>query len=328
MTQKKPSVQFVFPMPSADAEQALFTHRFQWRVSNQLEAAVIETAGADSSKMALSAQVAMHVFGRDRCTNDKDLKEVIALMSGLNRHMLKLIEGIYVTPSGEELPMVNGDGAPTRVPCYRMRPETTDDRNLDRTESFSIRQLSYFLENAEYREPKKAGNGWTIFRQAVGMKLEEHVGEDARGVTRQFSGVVFGRYPATPSVTEIDGKRVAVIKGGFYALGYAAFLPTESIVMLLGLYPQLEPFFQRVVSKFSGIRLREENQVRGLLPAPREMRPQAAKAEGEAGAPEAKAEGKPKRDRNKKRTADKKAKAEAEGREKAGEGADPDQAQA
>jgi hypothetical protein len=251
-------------------------------VTNQLEAAVIERAdeNAGGGKMALMAFMVMKVFRGDQCRDNERLEQFKQSAQGLNPHVLKLVEGIYVTPSGEELPMVNGAGESVRMPCYIMDPQRIDDRNTDRTETFSVRAISYFLENGSFRQPERKNDGWTVFRQAVGMRIEEQVSEDARGTTRQFGGVVFGRLPATPNVVEKDGRRVAMIQGGFYQLGYAAFLPAASVNMLLSLYPQLEPFFQRIVSKYSGIRLREEQQVRGLLPAPREQRKPEAKADG------------------------------------------------
>lgn len=276
---KKPYVVTSFPMPSGDDMQKNFTHRFEWRVSNQLEPAVIEIVGSASNKLALAGKVVMHVFGRDYIESEA----FGGLAVGLNPAILKLTKGIYTSPSGEELPMVNGDGEAVSTPCYHMRRETIDDRRIDRTETFNLKVLSYFLDGAEFRDSKRDGDGWTVFRQAVGMKIDVQVANDERGVTREFAGVVFGRYPVSPLVDEIDGKRVAVIKGGRYGhgFGYAAFLPATSVEVLLSLYPQLEPIFQRVISKLYGIRLREENVVRAALPAPREMRTHQPK-EGEA----------------------------------------------
>src|SRR5688500_18576391 len=67
-SKKKPFVQFTFPMPSQDDDQSLFTRRFEMRVTNQLEAAVIERAdeNAGGGKMALMAFMAMQVFRKDQ----------------------------------------------------------------------------------------------------------------------------------------------------------------------------------------------------------------------------------------------------------------------
>jgi hypothetical protein len=270
-------VWYKLPMPSADKDMKAFKRRYGFNVSNRLEPAVIKAKGGEEGgEMQLLTELEIKVFPRDLCEGKK-LEELLPKLEGLTPMIRKLIDGIYVVYEDgkpvEELPLVDKNGASVRMPCYFLDPDDRDGGKFVRAESFTMRDLSYFLHSGEYREPRKINQrDWTPFRQAVGGQIEQAKdGDDEHKSRRVFTGTVFGRYPYTPETVEHEGRRVAMIHSeNVFTHGYLAFIPAKSVTLLQNLFLSVEPFFQNVVAHWSGFSQRSEERVRGFLPAPRE----------------------------------------------------------
>lgn len=307
MTDNKPLVWFQFPMPSFDSAQKAFKRRFEFIFSNRLESAVIHSKDMEEGNQQLQTNLNIKIFTRDLCEKEGQLKELVSKLDGLAPMIRMLIDGIYTTPEGEELPMIKRNGKPAPMPVYFLDPSDREGGRYAQQETFTMRDVAHFLHNSEFREPRAINNGRdsTPFRQAVGGTLEAgKVGDDAHSAKRVFTGTVFGRYPFRPTIEEREGTRYAVFTDDYRSTGYMTFMPMKTVVLLLNTFVVAEPFFQNVVAHWSGFSHRAENRVRGLLPAPREQRKassqdEASKAET---AEEGKVEGdKPKAKRNRRR---------------------------
>jgi hypothetical protein len=285
MTEKKKPVEFIdFPMPSADENQKFYRRRFRLRVSSRLAPAVVQSKGADGGDLQLLCYLTVKLYERDLVSSDSIKKMVDEQLTGLQPDIIKLLNGVYTTPKGEELPMVDKHGQSVRMPLLNINPNDRDGGTFIRNEDFSMASLARFLQSPRFWTP----DVWTHrepapFRQAVGAQVTKSSHEDKgeHSSKLQFTGTAFGRFPFQPKVVEFDGVRKALFPEHSLALGFTAFMPASLINELLRVFLRTEPFFQNVINHYIGFTMPDESpKVRALLAAPREERKPEAKAEG------------------------------------------------
>jgi hypothetical protein len=285
MTKKKPFETFEFPMPSADGEQKFYRRRFRFRVTSRLAPAAIKSSDSEAGDLQLVTYLTVKLFERDIVKGDALKRKIGEELVGLAPPILKLLEGVYTAPSGEELPMIDKHGNRVCMPLFEIKPSDRDGGHYVRVEEFSIASLAHFLKNNRFWTPEE----WPHrepppFRQAVGAQMTQSSAEDEskHSSKLQFTGAVFGRAPFGPTVVEADGKRMALFPEHSQALGFAAIIPSALVNELLRTYHGMEPFFQNIVYFYTGFTMPDEAPevgVRGLLAAPREQHKPEAKAE-------------------------------------------------